>query len=504
MLKYFKKIGDQVVHPPHRRLMNGLFWSFVGNLISMAITFAITIILARYWGKVGYGEYGIITATAMFFSEFAGIGLGITATKYISQHRVSDPSFVGKLLGTMIILGTISALLFSLLFFIFSSFISSYYLNSPNLLFEVRISALLLFVGALNGLFTSILSGFERFKDITITNLIRALLAVPLIFLGVYCLDLKGAIYALIILGFIVLFMQWMYLKKTAVCDNLTIHWDIDMMAVKRIYKFGVSMFVTGFMVSIAIWLSNVITAHQIKGIGEVGIINIANQWRAVLMFVPTVVVQVLLPLLSANLDEEQRSDFNSIINLSVNVIVLVLFPVCAGLMIFAPFIMSWYGPTFANGEVAFMGIIVSCMIAGVGSVFGPVLQSREQVWIALLINFFWSLILVGFILLFGDQFGAVSYTIGSAVGYLLLNLVFYQLYIRKYIPKPIGNQILLAIGNACVITIFCYFNIKIKNVVFASGIAIYTLLSVFYTIDTSIRMLFLHNLSLAFKKKSP
>lgn len=503
MFSYFKKIGDQVVHPPHRRLMQGLFWSFGGNLVSLAITFIITIILARYWGKTGYGQYGIIIATAMFFSEFAGIGLGITATKYISQHRISDPSFVGRLLGSLIIIGTISALLFSLLFFIFSPLISSYYLNSPNLLDEVRISALLLFVNALNGLFTSILSGFEKFRDIAIINLIRAMLAVPLFFLAVYWLDLRGAIYALIILGFIMLILQWIFLEKTVKFFNLKIYWNIDLKAVERIFKFGITMFVTGLLVSIAIWLSNVITAHQIKGIGEVGVINVANQWRSVLVFLPSVVVQVLLPLLSANLEEEQISDFNSIINLSLNVIILALFPICAGLMIFAPFIISWYGPTFANGEIALVGIILSCLIAGITSVFGPILQSREQVWTAFLINFSWSLIIIGSMLLFGNRYGAASYTFGSAAGYLLINLVFYQFYIRKYIPKPIGKRIILAICNACVITLFCYLNIRTHNIYLALAIGIYTILSVFFMLDPLIRKLLMQNLVLVFNKQA-
>jgi O-antigen/teichoic acid export membrane protein len=488
MFKKLRIFKDQVVSPPHKRLVDGVFWSLFGNLGSQFIGFLITIVLARYWGKVGFGEYGLIVSTVTFFGEFAGIGLGITATKYLSQHLTSDKPFVEKLIGTLLLIGSACAVIFSFLFYFFAHGISLNYLNSPGLVNEVRFSSIILLFGVINGIMTSILFGFEKFKEITIVTMIRSVVSVPLTILAVYWWGLPGAVFSLIVLSIVVFALQSRVLKKVIDESSLMISWKIDFGTIKRIYIFGISLFIANIFVGIALWVSNVIVAHQISGIGEVGIINVANQWRGVLTLLPSVIVQVLLPVLSANLNEGQKKDYDSILNLSLNIVILGIFPFSVLLMLFSSSVISLYGSTFAGGSVALIGIILSCMLAGLGSVFGPVLQSRERILTAFLLNFSWSLLVIGSVYFFGNRYGASSYTYGSAFSYLVVSFVFFYLYVREHVSRQMYFRMVFSILNACLIALLCLLHLYYNNVLVTIGIIIYSGLSIYFTIESQTR----------------
>ena len=61
-----------------RRLAKGAFWLLSGNLISKGLSLIATIFVARYLGKVEYGELGLIRNTLSVFSLVATFGLGLS------------------------------------------------------------------------------------------------------------------------------------------------------------------------------------------------------------------------------------------------------------------------------------------------------------------------------------------------------------------------------------------------------------------------------------------
>lgn len=62
----------------------------MGNVISKFALLVATIFVTKYLGKKEYGQFGIIKSTILMFAMFAGLELGMTATKYISQYKSTD------------------------------------------------------------------------------------------------------------------------------------------------------------------------------------------------------------------------------------------------------------------------------------------------------------------------------------------------------------------------------------------------------------------------------
>jgi O-antigen/teichoic acid export membrane protein len=74
-----------------RRSVRGTVWTVIGNGVSQAVLLFSHVVCARMMGREGYGEFGAVTSTTATVGLLAGLGLSLTATKYISELRISDP-----------------------------------------------------------------------------------------------------------------------------------------------------------------------------------------------------------------------------------------------------------------------------------------------------------------------------------------------------------------------------------------------------------------------------
>lgn len=137
------------------RLARGVFWSMAGAVISRGLMLVATVLVARMLGKTGYGELGMIQSTVGMFGVFAGFGLGLTATKHVAEFRQSDPDRAGRIIGLSGLFAMLTGGLMVLGLFIFAPWLAEHIINAPHLAGVLRIGAIILFISALNGGFTT-------------------------------------------------------------------------------------------------------------------------------------------------------------------------------------------------------------------------------------------------------------------------------------------------------------------------------------------------------------
>lgn len=125
----------------------------------------------------------------------------MTATKYIAEHRTSDPVRAGQILGLASQVAAISGGAVSLILFGLAPWLAARTLNAPHLADELRIGCILLFLYALDGMQTGALAGLEAFKAIARVGLVRGLLSFPVVIAGVWFFGLTGAVTATVLSG---------------------------------------------------------------------------------------------------------------------------------------------------------------------------------------------------------------------------------------------------------------------------------------------------------------
>ena len=183
------------------RFARGAFWSLVGTVIAQGLGMIASIVTARLLGATGFGEFGMIVSTVGTFGVFAGLGLGLTATKYIAEYHIRDPDTRRPYSGLVTQVAVISSGLISVVLFVIAPWLAAKTLNAPHLVDELRLGCLLLFFNSLNGLQTGALAGFEAFKTITKVNLLRGLLNFPVMIAGVWFFGLIGAVAATVVVA---------------------------------------------------------------------------------------------------------------------------------------------------------------------------------------------------------------------------------------------------------------------------------------------------------------
>src|SRR5262249_37189580 len=134
------------------RLAKGVFWTFSGAVAVQAFNVVSSMLVARIMGKEIFGEFGIIRSTAGVFYAGAGLGLGLTANKYMAEFREKDPQRAGRILGLSTMVALVSGAVVALLAFTFAHPLAEYVLKKAELGRYVRISAIVLLMGAVGGM----------------------------------------------------------------------------------------------------------------------------------------------------------------------------------------------------------------------------------------------------------------------------------------------------------------------------------------------------------------
>ena len=286
------------------RLARGIFWSMTGSMISRGLMLIATVLVARILGKTVYGELGMIQATVGMFGVFAGFGLGLTATKHVAEFRQSNPERAGRIIGLSGLFAMGTGGLMALCLFIFAPWLAVHSINAPHLVGVLRIGGLILFINALNGAQTGALSGFEAFKTIAYVNLFVGLISFPILVCGAYLGGLIGAVWALSInLGFNWL-LNHLALRKESRRYKVPFTLKKCSRELSVLWRFSLPAALSGALVGPVNWVCGVLLVNQPDGYGEMGVYSAANQWRIAILFIPSMLGQVILPLL-ANLNGE-------------------------------------------------------------------------------------------------------------------------------------------------------------------------------------------------------
>ena len=132
------------------RLLSGAFWNMLATIASKGFTVFAGIIVARLLGAELYGEVGMVQSSATMFQVLAVCGIGLTCSKYVAELKKSDPYSAGEVIGFSLVFSVLFGIVIAGVFFILSPFLAGCILNKESIVLLLRMSSVLLFLGALN------------------------------------------------------------------------------------------------------------------------------------------------------------------------------------------------------------------------------------------------------------------------------------------------------------------------------------------------------------------
>ena len=417
---FLRPVFNRIVNSPiGYRLASGVFWSMAGAVISRGLMLAAWVLVARMLGKTGYGELGMIQSTVGMFGVFAGFGLGLTATKHVAEFRRSDPDRAGRIIGLSGLVAMVTGGLMAMGLFIFAPWLAEHTINAPHLAGVLRIGALILFINALNGAQTGAMSGFEAFKTIAYVNLFVGLISFPILVGGAYFGGLTGAVWALAINLGVNWLLNHLALRKEARRYNVPFTFRNCSRELSILWKFSLPAVLAGSLVGPVNWACSALLVNQPDGYGEMGIFSAANQWYAMLLFLPGLLGGVVLPVLSERLGQKDTRQSTKTMVLAIKVNALLVVPLVLLVSIDSPYIMSLYGESFKSGWPTLVVVLLTAGLLAGQTPVGQIIAASGKMWINFAMNMGWAMIFIlGTLLLIG--FGSLGLATARAIAYIV------------------------------------------------------------------------------------
>ena len=392
-----RPIADRINAIPFaRRIARGAFWVLLGAAAVRVLRVPISIILARYMGPTKYGELGIISGSIDLFGVFAGFGLGLTATKYIAEFRTRDPLRAGRILSVSSVVAAVGGAVFSIILYIVAPYLAAHTLSAPHLSVPLRIGALALFFSSMNGAQMGALYGFEAFQVTAKLQAILGLVDLPFMLGGYYLGGLNGVICGMVCSRFVSWVTSGFALREQARRHNIHVvlsHWRHELAV---LWHFSVPAALAGIMVMPINWVCSTLLVNQPNGYAEMGIYSAANQWYGTMLFIPTLLGNSLLPLLSDRLGEHDGKSSGSILKTMMKLNGLIVIPFALGLSLFSPWIMRMYGSSYGQAWLTLIAAVWTAAIMGVITPVGDVIAASGRMWLGLLTNAGWAAVFLG------------------------------------------------------------------------------------------------------------
>jgi O-antigen/teichoic acid export membrane protein len=424
------------------RMATGVFWLMSASVISRGMGLIAWILVARMLGKAGYGELGMIQSTIGMFGVFAEFGLGLTATKFVAEFCRKDPERAGRIIGLSGIFTMVSGGLIAFILFVFAPWLAEHTINAPQLADVLRVSTLLMFIGALNSAQTGALSGFEAFKTIAYVNLFVGLISFPILLGGAYSGGVIGTVWAMIINCLVNCLINYVALRKEAQRYRVPLSLKHCTLEMSILYKFSLPAVLGSVIVTPVNWVCSALLVNQPDGYAEMGIFNAANQWQIAMLFIPSMLSQVTLPLLSSLNAESDGQQYRKVLILNIIVNAGIALVIAVPIVLFAHMIMSAYGAGFDQGTSVLSVLALATVLMAVNNVVGQAIASKGRMWIGFIFNILWAIALlsVTWMLIFNGQYRALGRASAILIAFVL-HTVWQSIYLRR-ILNATGSKI--------------------------------------------------------------
>jgi O-antigen/teichoic acid export membrane protein len=377
------------------RFASNAFWMFLGTFFLRGSNLIAGVFIARLLGKEIFGQYGVIQSSVLMISAFGAFGLGITSTKFVAEYRTTDKSKAGRIMVFCSFVAIISGVIMGSVMFFGAPFLAGKILGAPELEGILKISSLLLFFAAFQGAQNGSLVGVEAFRPMAFVNMLTGVTLISLTVWGAYSHGLFGAVWGWVCATILQSLANTLTLWRVNNRLGISFRCSFGKEEFQLLWRFSLPAALGGLMFGPVVWAGNAILVNSPEGFAEMGRYNAGYQWFSILLFLPGVINNALLPMLSHSKSGQDSLALKKMFRVGFKCSFIVLGPLCLTVILISPFIMSLYGESFHDGWVVMSVLSCSAFVAGVQNLIGNTIAVMDKMWLHFKMNIFWGLIFI-------------------------------------------------------------------------------------------------------------
>ena len=160
---------------------------------------------------------------------------------------------------------------------------------------------------------------------------------------------------------------------------------------------------------------------------------DVADQWSLAVMFIPSALSQIVLPLLSNTLSDGTKQQYIKLIKTNLLVNFAISSTIALVIILASPLILKMYGSEYGD-NLPMIVMMVATICMSICNVAGQIIASQNEMWLGFMFNLMWAAYIVLFINIF-KEYGALGLTLTIMCSYLLHligQLVFIYIKLHK------------------------------------------------------------------------
>ncbi len=404
------------------KLMTGAAWNALAQVMYRGLVILAMLIAARLLGLEPFGQLSLLYNTAMTFHVVASLGLIMTGTKLVAEFAKTDKVKTGRIMALCHYIALISGGLVALLMLLTAPWIADTVLNEPSLVTGVRLIALLLFFQVLADSTLGINLGFLAFRGIFVANALTGICALFFLVAGVYGWGIVGGLLGLSAAEAVRFGMLYRLAHRSADENGIPRTWRFPSEELSVLWHVSLPAMATLLLWLPVTWIGTLMLVREPGGFGEMGLFGAANQWFSLLMFVPGVITQTILPILSEQVSAGGRTEARHLALRSAAIMLVLVALIALPLMVGSPLIASAYGPDFADGALVFILMFAVAITAAPQGILSNYLAAENRFWLRFRLNVLWAIcyLIAAYSLV---SHGAVGLTSAMIIAYAVRTL---------------------------------------------------------------------------------
>ncbi len=405
-----------------KKLTQGAAWNGLAQIMYRGLVILAMLIAARLLGLERFGQLSLLYSTTMTFNVVASLGLIMTGTKLVAEHYRKDKVKTGRIMALCHYMAIVSGGLVGLGMLVTAPWIASEILNDAALAPGVRLTALLLLFQVLADSMLGINLGFLAFRSIFVTNVVTGLVAFTLLIAGAHYQGVTGALIGLAIAEAVRFGLLWRSGRRSAAEHDVPLSWRFPKEEMPIIWHVSLPSMATAILWLPVTWIGTLMLVRQPGGFSEMGLFGAANQWFSLLLFVPGVVTQTILPILSGQVGDGGRLEARGLALKSAGLMLIMVALIAAPLMLASPWITAAYGPEFESGVSVFVLMLAAAVAAAPQGILGNFLAAENRFWLRFRLNLLWAICYLAAAWFFVTK-GAIGLAIALMIAYALRTL---------------------------------------------------------------------------------
>lgn len=420
MINQITNIINKNHTPLKQRLAYSMIWSLFGSIFSRSIIMVANIGLGRILGANNLGQLGIIQNTISVFYVIASSGISQAVTKYVAESRFKDPEEIKKYLQTGVIFSGILGIIGVIIIIGFSNTISSNLSEEINIASQLGLFSFTILFVSINNVLIAALAGLEQFKKIAYINGLRSVFYLTFGIIGGKILFLNGALIGLAFAELIAVIASYSFLR-TSLPNKCMSFTTIDIKIVSRILKFFTPSMIGSIVTMSSIWFCNYLLTKN-AGFAAMGIFNAADKWKQIVIFAPTAMAPVILPLLANSATNGRQ--FKEIYRLNFWINMTIITIPSLFIIFFSGPAMGLFGKEFIAGANVLVLLTLSSIFSVLNNILGQTMISLGAVNARLIFDVILSVILVGLSLTAIPKIGIQGLALSYLVTYFSTSLM--------------------------------------------------------------------------------